>query len=85
MTPAVTFTDPGKFLSCVQPAEVVADVEPSLVLLRQHGAHVACFRITQDYPIRVLESIQLLEHDGFRAVSPVHPCDVVVARVTGHI
>ena len=85
MAPAVPLADPGEPPPLGQPAEVVVDVHPRLVALGQDRARPARGRVPDHDVESVLEAVQALQHDLVRVAGPVHPCQVLVARVARHL
>src|SRR5262249_42743814 len=83
--PAVALAQPGTLLAALQPVKVIVDLQPRLVALNQDRLHLPGRAVSKQDLVRILEAVELLQHDPARIVCPVHAGDVVVARVAGHL
>ena len=84
VAPTIPLTHPGKILSTVEPAQIVHDIDPGAVALDENGLDGASARVAEVERECILKSIEMLEDDFGGLTSPVHPCDVSVAWITGN-
>ena len=82
MHPAIALTQPGECAIAIQPVHVVARDQPGVVLLHHQRPHCTRCGIAQQYAIRVLPPVLVLQQH-LRVAGPVHARHVVFARVAG--
>src|SRR5580700_3888900 len=80
--PAIALADPDEVLAAVQPVHFIIDIDPGAVTLTEDRVHGARVDIPEHHIERVLEAVQVLENQLAGVGGPVHPGDVVIARVT---
>ena len=66
-----------------KPLPRVHDVEPRLVLVVEHPAHLTGLRVAEPDVVGVLQAVELLEDDLAGGVDPLHARHVGVARIAG--
>jgi len=82
--PAVALTHPGEF-AAVEPLQVRVGIDPGFIALDKERAQVAHGEADPHHGVGVLQAVELLEEHFSGVVGPVHPGDVVVARIAGHL
>jgi len=83
--PAVAVADPRETLTVGQPFPLVIHVNPGLIPFGQDRRHLPRACVRQQDEIRVLATIQLLQHKTLGIRRPRESGEIVLARIAGHV
>ena len=81
VTPAIALAQPEETRATIDPGHLVHDFHPGVIAIREEDFRGAGDRIARDDVVGVLESVELLEEDAPGIGGPLHPRDVMVARI----